>query len=201
MKAIDLTGKVLGRLTVINRANPVGKKTAWNCSCSCGENKVITTVSLMSGVTSSCGCLAKQKLAERNSTRATHGWSSHKLYGVWRAMMARCYDPKNKKYADYGGRGITVCEAWHDIDNFCTANIDKWRDGLTMDREDNDGGYSPDNVRWVTQKFQMRNNRRNRHVILNGRKVTLAEAQEITGWRINPTRPNPAALTINYEEA
>ena len=199
MKAHDLTGKLFGRLRAVNRASSNGKRTTWNCVCECGREKAVATASLVHGETTSCGCLAIEILSKRNSTRVKHGWSSHKLYGVWRAMMDRCYNPENQKFADYGGRGISVCKSWHDVSEFCIANIEGWRDGLTMDRKDNNGPYSPENVRWVTQTVQMRNNRRNRHVILNGRRVTLAEMEEITGWKIYPVRADHFNLNINME--
>ena len=112
---IDLTGQRFGRLTVLECVER-GKKTKWLCQCDCG-NKTITLVSsLKSGSTKSCGCLHKESMKKICGWNRTHGESTStgntRLHGVWTAMKSRIYNPNNKKYPCYGGRGITMCDEW-----------------------------------------------------------------------------------------
>ena len=94
-----------------------------------------------------------------------HGKRHTKLYNAWCNMRRRCYETKNKHYSDYGARGITVCDEWKEFIPFCEWSMKNgYKDGLTLDRIDNDKGYSPDNCRWATAIVQA-NNRRNVHLI------------------------------------
>lgn len=91
-------------------------------------------------------------------------------YNGWLSMIQRCTDPSDLHYKNYGGRGITVCERWKDFENFY-ADMGKKPDGLTLDRIDNDAGYSPDNCRWATRAQQQRNRRCNRLTIEDARSI------------------------------
>ena len=106
------------------------------------------------------------------------------LYWVWSAMKARCNNPNDRCYQNYGGRGIRVCEAWESSRMFMEwALANGYRHGLTIDRIDNNKGYSPDNCRWVDAKTQARNKSDNRYVTFNGETHCLSEWSEITGIR------------------
>ena len=85
--------------------------------------------------------------------------ANHPLYGIWKGMRNRCTNPKNKAYPGYGGRGISVCEAWDDFDQFCQDMGDRPSPTHSIDRIDNDKGYSPDNCRWATPAEQCVNKR------------------------------------------
>lgn len=92
-----------------------------------------------------------------------HGLTKHRLYMTWRQMLYRCYRESNHNYHLYGGRGIKVCDRWHNIVNFIEDTYPTWQEGLQLDRKDNDGNYEPDNVRWATKSQNMKN-RSNRSV-------------------------------------
>ena len=127
------------------------------------------------GSTVSCGC-RREELRREIGTRAitTHGLSKHPLYVIWNGMMQRCYNPKESSYPDYGGRGIRVCESWHDVRNFISNMENGYGPGLSIDRRDNDGNYSPENCRWVTRAIQANNTRANITIELDGRKASIA---------------------------
>ncbi len=148
---IDLTGQKFGRLTILRRGPNIGKnkEVGWICSCSCGEESLVSSNCLRRGNTKSCGCLHRK-----------HGLSGTRVYHVWNNMMSRCYNEKHKNYHQYGGRGIKVCERWHDVKLF-VGDVGQPPPGLTLERKNNERGYFPKNCCWATRKDQA-NNRRDR---------------------------------------
>jgi hypothetical protein len=182
-KRLDLVGQRFGRLEVIEFAG-MNKfsKSLWLCLCDCGNYTTTLGSCLLNGHTKSCGCWVKQ-----DSYYLKHGNTKHnkptKEYTIWANMCVRCRDNKNKQYADYGGRGIIVCERWlgeHGFEDFL-ADMGKCPDGKSLDRIDNNGNYEPGNCRWVTQREQCNNTRRNRWVTLNGERLTLTQAARKLG--------------------
>ena len=178
---IDLTGQRFGRLVVMRfdhfKRGGINKhKNAyWLCRCDCGNTKIISSNSLRSGKTFSCGCYRKEVIHNR-----LYKGGKSKLYGVLRLMLRRCNDPNSEYYHNYGGRGIKVCDEWAcGVQGY--YNFRKWaeengyEDGLTIDRIDNDKGYSPDNCQWSTRKYQSNNKRNNTMVTIDGRTQTLAQ--------------------------
>lgn len=150
---IDLTGRKFGRLTVLRENGRLpGRNYAWLCLCSCGKHKTVDGSSLRRGATKSCGCL------QNGSHRVTHGMSHTPEYAVWQAMLQRCRNPNNKRHSDYGGRGITICKSWERFEKFI-SDMGLCPKGLTLERRDNDKGYSPDNCYWATRNQQQRNMR------------------------------------------
>ena len=195
----DLTGQKFGMLIAVSRAinNPYGKPQ-WNCKCDCGNEKIALVSYLKKFHNPNCGC---QLHDEISSSHTIHGMDSHRLTPIWRAMMSRCYKPQNKDYKHYGGRGITVCDRWHDVRNFIADMEPTYKPGLQLDRLDNGKGYSSENCRWVTSKQNNRNKRTNRRLkTLIGNK-TLAELNELTGTpyetisrRADAGLPDPLAI-------
>jgi len=115
-------------------------------------------IKIREGDIQSCGCLVRETSARNGKRFLRHGLSNTPLYLVWRNMKARCLNPNNKDYIRYGGRGITVCDAWMVSDNFFAwAESAGYRSDLTIERADNDLGYNPDNCYWATRRVQQRN--------------------------------------------
>lgn len=158
-KAIDLTGKTFNSWTVMARSGSDKRGNAvWKCKCKCGEIKDVESSCLRKGISKNCGCERKPWTPSKLKTRKFKKCNS-KLATVWRHMMARCYDPDEPRYADWGGRGIDVFRSWHNRENFCAWAEDKFTEGLELDRVDNDKGYYPDNCRFVTPKVNSNNRR------------------------------------------
>lgn len=111
--------------------------------------------------------------------------AKYKLLHVLSNMKSRCYNPKSKQYADYGGRGITVCDEWRSKGGskkfFEWAIENGWEPSLTIDRIDVNGNYEPSNCRWATMRRQLNNTRRNHLLTLDGETHTAAEWSRITG--------------------
>ena len=155
--ANNLVGQRFGLLTVLRRGETQRTAVVWECVCDCGNQLSVLAGSLRQGLTKSCGCLRKKIAAER-ATR--HGCSSEKLYPVWSQMRQRCSNTNNANYKHYGGRGITVYPEWNDYPTFREwAFASGYAEGLTIDRIDVDGAYTPDNCRWIPLKDQMLNRR------------------------------------------
>lgn len=185
--ASNLLGQRFGMLTVIGEADryvsPAGYALRrWNCKCDCGKDTKVSTHALISVNTRSCGCRQRVIMKEQF---AKHHLSYTRIYNVWKGMINRCYNPKSASYNRYGGRGITVCDEWRGetgVKNFYEWAIHSGHsDTLTLDRIDNDRGYSPDNCRWATKKQQANNTRWNHLVTINGETHNIGEWAEITG--------------------
>jgi hypothetical protein len=176
-------GDKFGRLTL---EKPSERAYHWWCKCECGAPKEARKDHLQTGATKSCGCLLSDFIKE---TKLRHGGTSDgsspglkRTFGIWVQMRGRCSNPGNHAYADYGGRGIRVCPEWDDFSVF-VRDMGEAPDGLTIDRLDNDKGYSPDNCRWVTKKQQANNRRSNRLITLNGVTKTISQWAEATGLK------------------
>lgn len=150
-----MIGNRFERLVVASRQGTDKFKNAtWLCDCDCGRQHIATTAQLNRGSVTSCGCKKLEGL------RKIHGLKRHELYPTWLNMRQRCRNPKHPRYADWGGRGIKVCDRWDDFPNFL-KDVGERPQGKTLDRRDNDGDYCPENVRWATPLEQNTNKGRN----------------------------------------
>jgi hypothetical protein len=149
-KIIDITGNKYGKWAVERFAYVENRHSYWLCRCECGTTKVIWGANLRQGLTHSCGC-----------SKIVHGLRRTNEYRTWRGIKERCLNPNNKDYINYGGRGITVCERWvNSFENFIKDMGKKPSPELSIDRINNDKGYSPDNCQWATKSQQSRNQRK-----------------------------------------
>ena len=169
----DLTAQRFGRLIVIERVeNDKNNNAKWLCLCDCGIKKAIMRNYLVSGKTQSCGCLRKELSAARLTT---HGKTNTRTYGIWTAMKKRCESSYDSSYESYGGRGIKVCEEWHEFESFYNwAITNGYADNLSIDRKDTNGNYEPSNCRWASDKVQA-NNKTNNHMLTHkGKTQTMS---------------------------
>lgn len=166
----DLTGIKYGRLTVLGFSHRKGKNYYWLCKCECGNETTVQSGHLKNGGIKSCGCLNSEIITK-------HGLDGNKIYHVFNSMKNRCLSVKHKSYERYGGRGITVCDEWlNDVKTFVKWSMENgYEEGLTIDRIDNDKGYSPDNCRWTDKHTQSRNTSTNTYITFNGESKILCD--------------------------
>jgi hypothetical protein len=149
------------------------------CRCDCGNEKIVTLGNLKTGKSTNCGC-EKLKKQMGNTWNKKHGMSFSREYRSWESMLNRCEKTNDKEYPMWGGRGIKVCERWHDFNNFY-ADMGTRPKGMTLDRIDNNGDYEPSNCRWATAKTQSNNRRSNTLITYKGRTQTLQQWADETG--------------------
>jgi len=180
MKRNNLIGNVFERLTVTEIAGLNARQNVlWRCVCTCGGEAVAPAYDLRNGKVKSCGCLVREG-ANTKHGMARSGKKRSRLYSVWASMLARCTNPNDRHYAQYGGRGITVCKKWLFFENFF-ADMGEPETGLTLDRKNNEGGYTPRNCRWVSHNEQSRNTRANVWVEVRGKKYVMTDALSLVG--------------------
>ena len=173
----DLRDQRFGSLVVVckdmdNKSN----RTYWICICDCGNQTSVVVDSLKRGLTTSCGCYALEK-------SITHGMRKSPTYNSWDNMIGRCFRQSNPEYENYGGRGITVCEKWKTFSGFL-EDMGERPENKTIDRIDNNKGYTPDNCRWITNGEQQFNKRNNNIVEYNGKNIPITQAARLAG--LNP---------------
>lgn len=186
MKKIDLAGQKIGRLTIKKEAGRDKRgELLWECECECGNTIIALSSNLRkANHTTSCGCYRKENA---KNISVTHGQTGTPLYNVWAGMKRRCYQKKGKDYYLYGGRGISMCKEWKADFNafFEWAKKTGYKKGLSIDRIDTNGDYSPKNCRWVTNKQQANNKRNNRLLTYKGETHTMKEWSEKIGLNYN----------------
>lgn len=174
-------GERFGRLYVLGFSHKKNTRNFVFCKCDCGKIKVLSTSDLKTGRVKSCGCLNRERLDERTKNKI----KNVRLNYVFIQMRQRCNNPNNKNYYNYGGRGIKVCDEWNRRNGYrcfeAWALANGYKPGLTLDRIDNNGPYSPENCRWVSLFVQANNKRTTTRVIFNGVEYTLKQLAQATG--------------------
>lgn len=212
-KANNLIGLVFGRLTIISRNGSKRYKTKttplWLCKCSCGNSCERTSQGLNRKVrpVKSCGCLTIEHTKKANTI---HGMKGSTEYTSWTHMKDRCLNPKSKDYNRYGGRGINVCDRWLDFNNFFDDMGVKPSLANSIERINNNKGYSPKNCKWATPKDQANNRRSSRLIKYNGKIKTLSQWADsfnlprnliskrlLRGWSVEKTFRTPIMNCFN----
>ncbi len=204
----DLTGLRFGFLVVESKQpNDRPYKTSlWRCRCDCGNSRVVQRSALVCGVQVSCGCYNKKRVIE---THTTHGLHRHSAYGTWKSMIDRCYNPDSRDFKDYGGRGIKVCNEWHELASFVAAMGPKSK-GQSIDRLDENGNYEPGNCRWTDALGQGEHKRNNaivthrgvqRHVASVWREAGIKESTFYNRLNAGMTPDQATALPVRKRNA
>lgn len=174
---LDLTGTRFGRITVLGFHSRAGKFITWYCRCDCGKETVVHGGNLKSGHTRSCGCLEIE--VRSKGTMFRHGASANDKetpeFVVWKKIRERCLSQACPAYADYGGRGIGMCQSWQDDFTNFLNDMGPRPPGTSIDRINNDLGYFKENCRWATQIQQANNKRNNIRIEFNGETKTRSE--------------------------
>lgn len=165
-------GDRFGRLTVIRKlTNQEGGRTKYECHCDCGNIKIVIGTYLKVGYVKSCGCLKTDSISQSHTI---HGMEGTRMYRIWRNIKSRCLNKKSTQYKWYGARGITICEEWMSFEPFMKwAFANGYKNNLTIDREDNDGNYCPENCHWISQSENTAKQKNDR-VVLRARQLAGA---------------------------
>lgn len=183
----DLTGKRFGHQVAVSMQGfNKWRNAMWLCRCDCGKEHIVPSGKLIQGKSTSCGCYRSELTALRSTKHGLTTGKKPRLFIIWNDMKARCYNPKSINYQSYGGRGICICDEWLDFSAFYRWAMDNgYNDSLTIDRIDNDGGYTPSNCRWISAE---ENKMKQRKTIFILGKSLSANARELGISRYRLTR-------------
>lgn len=176
----NLIGQKFGRLTVKGiDTEKTGDRWLWICRCDCGATTKASTGSLRCGTTTSCGCWKLEELSLRATTKSYRDTAEYK---TWMGMRARCNIPSATNYGDYGGRGIKVCDRWNDFFAFL-SDMGPRPHNHSIERNDVNGDYCPENCRWATKSEQANNTRVNRLITVDGVTKSVRQWEDHMGYR------------------
>ena len=182
---MDLTNRKFGRWIVLGLdTEKNSSRKYWKCICECGCERSVYHASLISGSSISCGCYQKDVMKNKLTT---HNLTGSRLMNIFYNIKTRCCNVKDKRYKDYGGRGIKICKEWENnfLNFYMWAINNGYNDNLTIDRIDNNGDYSPKNCRWVSFEEQSNNRRNSIFIIVNNISKTLKQWTNLMSWNYN----------------
>lgn len=175
-----------GNLTVIDMCEDNGRQSVtWECRCDCGKVVNRAVKYLLDGRARSCGCKRRDQYGAKN-VQYKHGKFGTRIHKIWDGMIQRCHNSNCKDYKNWGGRGIKVCNEWREFENFY-ADMGEAPEGRSIDRIDNDKGYSKSNCRWATWKEQLRNRRNVRMLSIDGMTKPVVQWAEELGFNRQAT--------------
>ena len=196
----DLINKKFEMLTILSEI-PERKSghIVVNCVCECGTYKEVILSDLLKGKIKSCGCYRRKIVTSKNTK---HGMSKTRIYSIWCDMHKRCENSKNKRFENYGARGIAVCKEWDCFEPFYIWALDNgYSENLSIDRIDVNKGYSPSNCRWSTAIEQQNNTTRNKYIEFSGKMLTQAQWSRITGISQSVIKDRLTKLNWGIEKA
>src|ERR1051326_8227408 len=177
----DLHGQRFGRWLVIGPRIPSSRpehrrQPQWLCRCDCGTERYVDQPNLIQGLSRGCHCERDKRMASQNVTHeATRKGNESPEYRAWKEMRRRCFQSKTKSFADYGGRGIRICPRWNSYACFLEDMGPRPTPSHTLERQNVNGDYTPENCCWATRTEQANNKRDTRYIEHNGERRSLAE--------------------------
>lgn len=197
----NLIGETFNKLTVIAPSEKdLSGSVRWVCKCDCGNTITVLARSIVRGHTKSCGCIKSESIRE---SQTTHGLSNTRQYKTWASMMRRCYTVSEKAYPRYGGRGIRVCDEWHDFKNFWKDMGGSYGATLTLERIDINKDYCPENCEWATmQKQSMNRGTQSNNVlgIANIKVINNDSVAYLRGTLKNPLTKKTITRTLKIDK-
>ncbi len=191
---LELEGQRFGRWLVRAEVYDRGKsgEVFWWCVCDCGTQRAVKGAILRNGQSQSCGCLHRERVTK-------HGMFRSREWKTWNSLLQRCENPNSPDYSRYGGRGISICAAWHEFENFYIDMGDR-PPGTSLDRINVDEGYCPENCRWASATVQQRNRRDAIIVEWRGERKNIHDWAEQLGL-VMSTLKNRLGAGWSVEEA
>lgn len=200
-KKLELMGRKFGRLLVVKELEErKNKAVQWECLCDCGNTYTAISSDLNSGNTSSCGCLLDEF---RKVGQKTHGMTGTGEYNIWKTMLQRCSNPKNRGYYKYGGRGISVCSEWEHFENFIRDMGQRPSEKHTIERVDVNGNYCKENCIWTDNLSLQCFNQRRRKDNSSGR-TGVNWCTQTKKWKVRISKDNAEFVLghfIDFKEA
>lgn len=180
---INIIGNRFGNLVVLSEVAERNKNghILYTCECDCGNKKNILGSSLRQKLTTSCGCVHKKKITK-------HGMDGTKVYRTWVGMRNRCNNPNNRRFHDYGGRGISVCNEWNNSFDAFYLDMGEPKPNQSIERIDNSKPYCKENCVWATNKQQCNNRRSSVVVYFDGIEMTVEEYSKKVGLSVSGAR-------------
>lgn len=199
-RKVFLEGMKFGKLKVISFDHYSKTKMQYYlCECECGNYKTVQASHLLNGDAKSCGCVRSTRV---NKPFRQYGTYNKRLHNIWNGMLDRCTNKNNPAYENYGGRGIFVCQEWHDFPTFYNwAICNGYNDSLSIERINNNDGYYAENCKWANRYEQANNKRNVTKFNYNGCEYSMAQLSKMSGIPYDTLRARLLLYGYSVEEA